>query len=194
MRQSLDVFIPAQEDFWLEKEERFITIKDCRLTLMHSLRSISDWEARWKIPFLGKKVKTKDQLIDYIRCMTLTQNVDPNVYLCIPESELLKIQAYIEDDHTATFFSGNESKKKEREKIITSEVLYYYMISLEIPVQFENWHLGRLITLIKVCNALNEEAASKGKKKALTVKEQNDLALRYDEINERRKRELGTKG
>lgn len=195
MHQSLDIFIPAQEDFWDEENERFISTKSCTLTLRHSLISISEWESRWEIPFLSVNEKTNEQLIDYIKCMTVTQCVDPNVYLFIPVYELARIQAYIDDDHTATFFNDSKNgKKKPEKKILTSEVIYYYMITLGIPVQFEKWHLGRLMTLIKVCNELNKEQDPKYKKRKLTVKEQQQLAIDYDAINERRKRELGTKG
>lgn len=190
----LQIHIPAIADFWDEEKEEFISIKGCDLALEHSLISISKWESKWKVPFLIKKKKTNEQLLDYIRCMTITQNVDPRVYDYIPPDEIQKINDYIDDDHTATFFRDDGKKGKRDDSILTSEVIYYYMIALQIPMECQKWHLGRLMTLIKVCNEKNKEADPKYKKKKLTVKEQVDLAKQYEEINERRKKELGTKG
>ena len=122
----------------------------------HSLVSLSKWESRWHKPFLSSKNKTKTQeeILDYIRCMTLTQNVDPNVYYNLSRENCEKIQAYIDDPMTATTF--NEiNKPKTNSEIITSELIYYWMIAYNVPVEFEKWHLNRLLTLIKVCSIKN---------------------------------------
>lgn len=194
----LEIHIPAVENHWDDYREEFLSTKEYHLTLEHSLISVSKWESKWKIPFFSTDMSkvSEEALVDYIKCMTITPNVADDAYLLIPESELEKIQQYIEDDHTATFFkdSGKGNTKGGKKEILTSEVIYYYMIALQIPMECQKWHLNRLMTLIKVCNEKNKEQDPKYKNHKLTTKEQNDLALKYDEINERRKRELGTKG
>lgn len=196
----LQIVIPAYDKYWDEYSEHFVTIKEQHLQLEHSLISISKWEANWHKPFMSDTPKTNEELIDYIRCMTMNQGVDPLVYQYIPESELNKIQAYIDDDHTATWFNEerikNQNGAKRRKEIITSEVIYYYMIALNIPVQFEKWHLGRLMTLIKVCNEKNKEMdnAKGNKKSRVNAKETANLAKKYHDMNAARKAALGTKG
>lgn len=152
----LKIRIPDQELFD-EKTQRFSYIKGIDLQLEHSLISLAKWESKWHVPFLGNEGKTEEQIVDYIRCMTLTQHVDPMVYQNLPASVLDQIFNYIEDPMTATWFNKEEEKnfgigKKE---IITSEVIYYWMVALGVPVQFEKWHLNRLLTLIRVINVKN---------------------------------------
>ena len=137
-----------------EKAQEFITIDHpITLALEHSLVSLSKWESKWKKPYLSLDQKTKEEQIDYIRCMTLTQNVDPKIYYCIPPQEFINIDAYINDPMTATTFSGQD--KKGGRQIITSEIIYYWMTCYNIPFECQKWHLGRLITLVRVCAAKN---------------------------------------
>lgn len=195
----LQITIPAYDKYWDDVTEHFVNIKEQTLCLEHSLISISRWEAKWHKPFMSEAQKTNEELIDYIKCMTMNQGVDPLVYQYIPESELSKIQAYIDDDHTATWFNEeriNRENKRRRKEILTSEVIYYYMITLNIPVQFEKWHLGRLMTLIKVCNEKNKEMDQKasGKSKVNSAKNTSALAKKYHDMNAARRAQLGTKG
>ena len=149
----LQIDIPAGE-FWDEINNKFINTKAMTLTLEHSLVSLSKWESKWCKPFLGKEEKTNEETLDYIKCMTLTQNVDPNVYLAISYDNLEKIKRYINDPHTATTITERPGAPKSHE-IITSELIYYWMISLSIPFECQKWHLNRLLMLIKVCNIKN---------------------------------------
>lgn len=197
----LHITIPAMDQEWDEINEVFVTIPETHLQLEHSLISISKWESKFHKAFISDKEKTKEELLYYIECMTITQSVDEEVYKYIPEEELKKIQDYIEDDHTAVCFCGldldGNPKPGTKKEVITSEVIYYYMVALNIPFECQKWHLGRLMTLIKVCNEKNKEAEDRAagkKKKRLTIKEQNDLARQYDRINEERKRQLGVTG
>lgn len=144
--------------------------KDVHLTLEHSLVSISKWEAKWHKPFISKEPKTTEELLDYVRCMTLTQNVDPLVYNFIDNSVLKQITDYIEDSMTATWFS--EDKKPPSREIVTSELIYYWMVALQIPFECQKWHLNRLMTLIKICSIKNDP--SKNKKK-MSAKERSAL-------------------
>lgn len=197
----IQIHIPEVVDFWDSVHEEFVNVKAYDLWLEHSLLSVAEWEARWHKPFLSKNEKTNEELIDYIRCMVRKRNVDeidPRTFLFIPESEMKRIQEYIEDDHTATSFRENPWEKKQvgrqKEKVLTSEVIYYYMIALNIPMECQKWHLGRLQTLIKVCNEMNKEMDPKYKDRKLTVKEQSDMAKSYHELNAKRRAALGTKG
>lgn len=147
----LQITVPGQELFD-EKTNSFYVTKTHVLQLEHSLISVSKWEARWKKPFLGSDKKTSEEIRDYIRCMTLNKDVDPFVYSCLTYENEKAISDYINDPMTATTF--REDGKRSRE-IITSELIYYWMIALNIPESYQKWHLNRLMTLIRVCNIKN---------------------------------------
>lgn len=178
----LQVTIPAKEYFDPNNNE-FIYVKETLLTLEHSLVSISKWESKWKKPFIGRSGKTYEESVDYVRCMTLTQHVDPLVYLSIPDEIFATINAYIDEPMTATWFN-NKDDKPNRE-IVTSEVIYYWMIALNIPFECQKWHLNRLLTLIRVCNIKNAPKKKMSKK---------DILKRNRELNAARRRELNTTG
>lgn len=179
----LKILVP-ERDLWDEREERFIKVKSHTLQLEHSLVSLSKWESKWHKPFLKNDNKTTEETLDYIRCMTLTQNVDPNVYLCITNKNLEQIKNYIDDEMTATWFSDNRNQKRSRD-IITAEVIYYWMIALNIPFECQKWHLNRLLTLIRVCNEKNSPSKKKSRK---------ELLREYTSINAERKKKYNTKG
>ena len=132
--------------------------------------SISKWESKWEIPFLHSE-KTEEQLRDYVRLMTLTQNVDPNIYYCLSNENLLAIKEYIDKKMTATTI--NDDGKKAGRQIITAEIIYYWMIALNIPFECQKWHINKLLTLIRVCNIKNQPPKKmrpgdwKNKKRAL---------------------------
>ena len=125
------------------------------ILLEHSLVSLAKWESHWKKPFLSKDQKTRAETIDYIRCMTLTANVNREFYNTLTQENINAVNAYINDSMTATtFYDGGKTKSPSRE-IITAELIYYWMVSLQIPFECQNWHLNRLLTLIRVCNIKN---------------------------------------
>lgn len=180
----LKLFIPPVQG-WDEDKEEFIELEKAQeLTLEHSLVSISKWESKWHKPFLTKDVKTVEETIDYIRCMTITQNVAPEVYGRIRNEHINQVNAYIEDPMTATWFREDNKRTRNRE-VITNERIYYWMITLGIPVNFEKWHLNRLLTLIRVCN---EENKPKDKVS------RTELINRRRAENEARKKKWNTKG
>lgn len=183
----LHITIPPTE-LWDEENERFIKVKkETTLALEHSLVAISKWESKWCKPFLGKEEKTTEQVIDYVRCMTLTQNVDPNVYLCLPEKCLREVNAYIAAPMTATVIREYGPNKINRE-VVTSELIYYWMIALNIPFECQKWHLNRLLTLIRICNIKNRP---NDKSNRLSNRE---VLERYEAINAARKKALNSKG
>lgn len=179
----LQITIPKGE-LWDEKNERFVYTKEQTLQLEHSLVSLSKWESKWCKPFISREPRTPEETIDYIRCMTLTQNVDPNCYLFLSMDQIKKINEYIELPMTATTFSKNPYEKPNREQI-TAELLYYSMIALNIPFECQKWHLNRLLTLIKVCNIKNTPPKKMSKSQIL----KNNASL-----NAARKQKLNTSG
>lgn len=179
----LQIKIPKTE-LWDEKNEVFIiNNKEQILTLEHSLLSISKWESKWKKPFLSRDEKTDEETIDYIRCMTTTSNVDSTIYNFIDSKIIEQVNNYIDDPMTATWF--NDKEKSNSRQIITSELIYYWMIALNIPWETQKWHLNRLLTLIKVCNIKNAPP----KKMSM-----NEVMNRNAAINKARKAKYNTKG
>lgn len=167
-----DVVIPSQHyEFFDEGNEEFVTvdIKETHFQIEHSLISLKKWEQKWHKPFLDKsKELTNEELVDYIRCMTLTHGVDSDVYNWIPQDVMEKIIEYIRDPMTATWFKddGLVGGQKNSREIVTAEIIYYWMISLGIPVEFQKWHLNQLLTLIKVVNIKNGKPQKVDKKTA----------------------------
>ena len=183
----LKVFIPPAE-YYDEAKNLFIEVEGAYLSLEHSLVSISKWEARHKKEFLTDTPKTREETIDDIRCMTLTQNVNPAVYRAIPDGVLSQVNEYIGDPMTATTFSDSRRNKKPgKKKKITSEVIYYYMFSLGIPKDCEKWHLNRLLTLIRIFQI--ENTPKKDKKMSY-----EDVIRQNKELNAARRKAMNTKG
>lgn len=132
----LEITIPAGEAYD-ERSGEFITFEGQTLRLEHSLLSLSKWESKWHKAFFSKKEKTPEETIDYIRCMVLTKNVNPNAYLFLTENNVQQINAYIEDPMTATtFYDSNQGKSGN--ETVTSELIYYWMVALNIPWTCEN--------------------------------------------------------
>lgn len=179
----LRIVIPATE-LWDRSTREFITTKGQTLQLEHSLVSLSKWESKWCKPFLTKDRKTVEETIDYIRCMTLTQNVDPYVYSALTNEHIEQVNKYIEAPMTATWFAEDKNSKPNREQI-TSELIYYWMIALNIPFECQKWHLNRLLTLVRVCNVKNQPPKKMSKK---------DLIARNAKLNAERRKLMNTRG
>lgn len=187
----LEITIPEQHyELYDEEKEEFlppVDIKKTTLQLEHSLISLKKWEQRWHVPFLGKEEKTYEELSDYVRCMTLTHGIDPQVYKHIPKSEMEKIIEYIKDPMTATWFRDNGliGAQNSSREMVTAEIIYYWMIALSIPVEFQKWHLNQLLTLIKVVNIKNSKPQKRDKISA---------AKERDAINKARRAKYKSKG
>lgn len=178
----LTITIPARE-LYDEKSQTFFNTKEQTLRLEHSLVSISKWESKWRKAFLKKDEKTNEEIIDYIKCMTITQNVDPNVYNFLTRSNINKIIEYIDNPMTATTFANNENNNSR--EVITSELIYYWMISFNIPMECQRWHLNRLLTLIRVCSIKNTPPKKMNKR---------EVANRYAKLNAARRNKMNSKG
>ena len=179
----LTITIPAKEG-WDENAQEFVHTKEQTLCLEHSLVSLSKWESKYHKPFIGTENKTQEELLYYIQCMTITQNVDPNVYNHLPKSIIDKITEYIEAPMTATYFSKEQSSGNSREQV-TSELIYYWMIALNIPFECQKWHLNRLLTLIRVCNIKNQPPKKMSKRAIMS---------RNAALNAARRKQLNTRG
>ena len=181
----LTIKIPGTE-IYDERKQEFIQTKDQVLSLEHSLVAISKWESKWHKPFLDDSYKkTEEMTLDYIRCMTITQNVDPSVYYSLTNDIIAQIKGYIEDPMTATWFGNSERRETRKSRIVTSELIYYWMVALQIPFECQKWHINRLLTLIKVCNEENKSPKKKSKR---------EIMSRNKALNEARKRQMNTRG
>lgn len=185
---SLKIEVRGSELFD-EETERFIEVKPTVLNLEHSLIAISKWESKYHIPFLGQTEKTPEQLEYYFRCMTINQNVDPNVYKGLTASQQKEIVDYIHDPMTATWFGDDKKpglgKGKKKPEVITSELIYYWMVAHNIPSEYEKWHLNRLLTLIQVCNSYNQPPKKMSR---------NEIVRNNDALNAARRAAMKTRG
>ena len=180
----LRIEIPINPEGWDEKRQEFVKPKTQILQLEHSLVSLSKWESKWCKPFFSNEEKSYEEVLDYIKCMTITQNVDPEVYNHLTESNITDINNYINAPMTATTFTNDKGRGNNRE-IITSELVYYWMIALNIPVEFQKWHINRLLTLIRVCEIKNSPQKKMSK---------NEIMSRNAALNEARRKKLNSRG
>ena len=190
----LKIVIPKSEHYD-EDSNRFFYYpeEDTTLVLEHSLLSISRWEEKWHIPFLDERQLTSEQTLDYIRCMCVKptpDQIDFRLLANMSDENAKMINDYIGDPMTATFFNEKNSKSKEK-KVVTNELIYYWMTAYQIPFSCEKWHLNRLLTLIKVCNAENEAAQENSKKKGSVTKES---AAARRALNQQRRAKLHSRG
>lgn len=183
----LKIIVPAREWYDEDKCEFILQSKSCELMLEHSLLSLSKWEAKWKKSFLDEHTKKSDaEFLDYIRCMTINQGVDAMTYYNLSSENINQIHEYIKDPMTATTIRRHDkSKRPTAKKIVTSELIYAWMIRYGIPFECQKWHLNRLMMLIEVC-AIETDG---GKKMS-----QADIMKENAALNEMRKAKRKTKG
>ena len=177
----LTIRFPEQ---WDERKEEFVYRKPISLQLEHSLVSLAKWESKWHKPFLGTDSHTYEETLDYIRCMTITQNVDPSVYNYLDAPSIETVAKYIDNPMTATWFS-NRKKPVPSSEQVTAEIIYYWMIAFNIPFECQKWHLNRLLTLIRVCEAKNSKAEKIPK---------NELLKKQNALNQARRKKYNTRG
>lgn len=179
----LTITIPGQ-DLYDQETGRFITTKSTTVALEHSLLSISKWESKWHKPYLSRDARTDEEVIDYFRCMCLTPNVDPKVFYGLTKANFKAIEAYIQDPMTATTIKRQDKKPSRR--IITSEVIYYWMAQAQIPFDpCQKWHFNRLMMLLEVAAA--ESQPSKKMKP-------NDVLRQNHALNAARRAKHNTRG
>lgn len=187
----LEIVIPEQHyEFFDDEKQIFlpkVDVEETRIQIEHSLISLKKWEQKWHKPFLGQSEKTYEELSDYIRCMTLNHGIKPEVYGWIPKDVIDNVVEYIKDPMTATWFNENALSyvQKKSNEIVTAEIIYYWMIMLNVPFECQKWHLNQLLTLIKVINIKNENPK---KKDART------LARERAALNKKRREFYNSKG
>ena len=179
----LVITIPSIEKFNEEKSE-FIYTEEVELTLEHSLVSISKWESKWQKSFINTKDKTTEEVIDYVRCMC-DHDISQEYLDNLTRGNIKDINDYINHPMTATKFYEDDNKQQSNRDVITSELIYYWMITLNIPMECQHWHLNRLLTLIRVCNVKNSPPKKMSKQEILS---------RNAALNAARKKQLNTKG
>lgn len=179
----LNISIPMVEAFDDEKQE-FVVAESFNLSFEHSLVSLSKWESFWRKPFLSSDEKTSEETRWYIEAMLVTPDVPPEVFSRLTSQHVHDINEYIAATMTATWFREEKQARPNRE-IITAEIIYYWMISLNVPFECQHWHLNRLLTLIRVCNQKNAPA------KKMTPRQ---AAEQQRNLNAQRKARLGTRG
>lgn len=184
----LEIIVPKTEELWDPVHEIFLSTKETKLTLEHSLVSLKKWESKWKVPFLNNKQMTEDQLRDYVKCMTITQNVDPLVYYALTQENLTTIVKYMEDPMTATVINDRNMPKGKGgtgQKVITAEMIYYWMTALNIPFECQKWHLNQLMTLIKVASIEQQPPKQMSKR---------DIMAQNKSLNAARRARMNSKG
>lgn len=180
----LKISIPLGPEGFDEESGEFVSAESYVLELEHSLYSLSKWESKWHKPFLDNKGMTDEEATDYIKCMTINKDVDESIYYRLTAKNVEQINEYIVEPMTATTFSDNKGGKGGRE-IITAELIYYWMVALQIPFECQYWHLGRLLTLIRVCNIKNAPPKKRGKQ---------DIMRQNAALNAQRRAKLNSKG
>lgn len=170
----LELVIPKRRFFVEEQngEGQFIDIKGGILQLEHSLLSIKKWEAYYHKPFFKKDNKTYEEMMYYIKCMTLNKNVNPDIYLFWSQEYIDKVTKYIEDPMTGTTFSSlyQDQKKDPRGETVSAELAYYWMVTLGIPFECQKWHFNQLMTLIKVVSMKNAGPKKMSKREAAQMR------------------------
>lgn len=171
-------------DIYDEETGTFGVQGGAELQLEHSLVSLSKWESIHEKPFLGKEVKSPEEVLSYVECMTIGEKPRGEIFHQLSNENLEEINKYIDQKMTATWFT-ERTRSPAVAEVITSELIYYWMISFNIPWEAQHWHLNRLFTLIRVCNVKQEKPKKMNR---------NEIARRNRELNAQRKAQLGTKG
>jgi len=171
-------------EYYNEETETFETVGTIELRLEHSLISLSKWESKHQKPFLTNSTKTTEEILSYIRCMILNEDFPDDIVSRLSQRNVDQINAYIESKESATTF-GKLPEQKARGEIITSELIYYWMVAFTIPFECERWHLNRLFALVRICNIKNAKPKKMSK---------SELAMRNRELNAQRRAELNTRG
>lgn len=180
----LRIVIQSDELFDDEKLEFIPAVDGLVVDLEHSLISLSKWESKYEKPFLSSMDKSSDEVLAYVNAMVVTPDVDPDALLRCSQKNIDEIQNYIDSRQSATTFGAMPERRGQGE-VITSELIYYWMVAFNIPFTCETWHLNRLLSLVRICNIKNSPPKKLSR---------SEIAQRNYELNEKRKQELGTRG
>lgn len=178
----LTIKIPGKELF-NNKTQEFIYLPDYEITLEHSLISISKWEAKWHVSYIDTKEKTPEQTFDYIRCMSIKGEIPDDVLFNLSVKNIESIMDYIDNPMTATVIKSKDSTV--RNQLITSELIYAWMVGYQIPFECQKWHLNRLLKLIQTVKELNKPSKKMS---------QSEIAARNKAINAKNRARFKSKG
>ena len=179
----LEVKVEGQ-DLFNEDTEEWIRVNPTVLKLEHSLISVSKWETIYKKAFLGREEKTAKEILDYVKCMTLSPKEPSDlVYTCLTNAQIKEIFDYVNDTKSATTVKHIGGKKNN--ELITSELVYYWMFANQIPMDCEKWHFSRLMKLIEIFSAKNQPDKKMPRREALS---------KQAALNKARRAKLGTRG
>ena len=173
------------EEYYDDEKQEFYSENDQILRLEHSLVSVSLWEQRYNRPFLEADDKTQEETLGYVECMIL-DDIPENLESLLTAFHIEQINKYVESPASATTFVDVKSKTRGPKQVITSELVYYWMIAYQIPFECQYWHLNRLFALIRICNIQNNPDKNKMSKA--------EIAARNRALNEERKAKLKTRG
>lgn len=143
----LEIIIPGEEGFDEAKEEFVSTKPEVKVRLEHSLATVSKWESEIQVAFLGKHQKTESELFRYVEIMVQEPFDNYEDLSRLSEDNMVAIRDYITSPASATRLMELPGKGQNRE-VITSELIYYWMVALNIPWEAQHWHLNRLLTLV----------------------------------------------
>ena len=178
-------------DIWDQETEEFSSVPEIDLEFEHSLYTISIWESRFKKPYLNEKNKTPEETMAYFYIMCQNPPMSEEDFVKRLDTKTVKkLSEYMADAMTATVITENRPQKPGKE-VITNEIIYYWMVSLQIPFECQYWHLNRLMTLIRVTSIKKAEANDPKASKRAASREQ---LQRNNDLNELRKAQLGSKG
>lgn len=170
----LTIMLPETDDF-----------DAIKLKFEHSLVSLSKWEAIHEKAFFGREEKTIEETASYIEQMLLNENPPADFLDRLNREQFEQISGYIDSKQSGTWFR-EDGQSKPSSEIVTSELIYYWLIQFQIPFKpTDEWHLNRLMTLIKVASVKQ----SKPKKQSKQA-----LAEQYRQLNAERRQKLGTAG
>lgn len=179
----LTITVPGT-DSYDELKQEFVNSDDFVLELEHSLASLSKWEQMFGKPFLSKESKTTEETIGYVKAMTLTKGVPDEVFMRLTQGNFASINAYLDQKMTATTFNEMGTQNQNQE-VVTAEIIYYWMFTLGVPLEAENWHFNKLIATIKVINLKNTPPKKMGR---------NEMLAQRNALNAERRRRYGTSG
>lgn len=176
--------IISGDEFFNEETSEFETVGDVELELEHSLISLSKWESKYQKPFLSSTDKTREEILGYIEAMILTPIYPEDLFSRFTQKNYAEINEYIESKESATTF-GHMPERKGRGEVITSELIYYWMVAFNIPFECERWHLNRLFALVRICNLKNQKPKKMSR---------SEIAARNRELNAQRRAQYNTRG
>lgn len=175
------------QDHFDETTSSFVTIGDEVLELEHSLVSLSKWESEFGIPFLAEEPKkTPEQTMAYIKFMTIGEERPDEFYDRLTAENVKQISEYMDRKMTATWFADSpKGRGPKQAEVVTAELIYYWMVALQIDFECQHWHLKRLLTLIQVCSLKNQPPKKMSRREAMSQQRS---------LNAARKSQMGTSG